>query len=270
MAESSPLARIIAIGYRERMTDRVLSGWSVGAMALAVSALLVFLAGPLGVRTGLWTFEFGFRLLRWAVYLGVPAALLALIAGAQAIAARRGPSLALSVAALIVAGVAAGFPLLQYRKAKTLPPINDITTDPSDPPAFVAAGRGAENGAAGAPYPGAEFAEQQRSAYPDMTPLRFTAPASDVFGAALSTVREMPEWEVVMADSTSGRIEATVTTRWFRFLDDVAIRVREGAAGTEVDVRSRSRVGRSDVGANAARIRLFRERLNDRLETTRS
>jgi uncharacterized protein (DUF1499 family) len=68
-------------------------------------------------------------------------------------------------------------------------------------------------------------------------------------------------WELVAADSAAGRIEATATTRWFGFKDDVVVRIRPDAAGSRVDVRSVSRVGRSDVGANAERIRAYLRRV---------
>jgi uncharacterized protein (DUF1499 family) len=129
----------------------------------------------------------------------------------------------------------------------------------------VAAGRGAENGAAGAPYPGKEFADAQSAAYPDLRTVDLPQSPDEVFRAALEVAGAMPGWEVVLADSSAGRIEGTATTRWFRFKDDVVVRIRPGASGTRVDIRSRSRVGQSDVGANAARIRAFTARLKERL-----
>jgi uncharacterized protein (DUF1499 family) len=69
-------------------------------------------------------------------------------------------------------------------------------------------------------------------------------------------------WEIAEADAAAGRIEATDTTFWFGFKDDVVIRIRPAEdGGSIVDIRSKSRVGMSDVGANAARIRAFRDRL---------
>jgi uncharacterized protein (DUF1499 family) len=69
----------------------------------------------------------------------------------------------------------------------------------------------------------------------------------------------MPEWEVVHADPVEGRVQAVAVSRVFRFQDDVIVRVRPDEGGSRVDVRSRSRVGRSDLGASAARIQAFRE-----------
>jgi uncharacterized protein (DUF1499 family) len=69
------------------------------------------------------------------------------------------------------------------------------------------------------------------------------------------------DWQIVSADTAAGRLEATATTRWFGFKDDVVVRIRPDATGSRVDVRSVSRVGKSDVGTNAARVRTFLARL---------
>ena len=244
--------------------------WSAVALAVAVVAALALLAGPVGTGAGAWHFSTGFTLLRWAFWLGAGAVLLALAALVRALLARHGTGVALAALGLAISLTACLVPLVQYRKARMLPPINDITTNPEAAPEFLVAGRGAENGAAGVPYPGEEFARQQRGGYPDLRPIRLPQSPAAVFDAALAVAREAPGWAVVRADRDAGAIEAVVTTRWFRFEDDVAIRVLPAGAAAMVDVRSRSRVGRSDVGANAERIRAFRERLLERLRETRA
>ena len=70
-------------------------------------------------------------------------------------------------------------------------------------------------------------------------------------------------WEIVAAEPDRGRIEATATTFWFRFKDDVVIRLTPRGYGTYVDVRSKSRIGGGDMGANANRIRRFLQRLTE-------
>jgi uncharacterized protein (DUF1499 family) len=75
----------------------------------------------------------------------------------------------------------------------------------------------------------------------------------------------MPGWTVVASDPASGRIEANDTSRWFRFTDDVVIRVAPDGAGSRVDVRSESRQGRSDFGVNAKRVRAYLAALRSRL-----
>ena len=105
-----------------------------------------------------------------------------------------------------------------------------------------------------------EIAAQQRQAYPDVVPLVLESPADVAFGRALEAARGMG-WEIVAADSSAGRIEATATTAWFGFKDDVVVRVTPEDGRSRVDVRSVSRVGMSDVGTNAARIRAYLARL---------
>jgi len=85
-------------------------------------------------------------------------------------------------------------------------------------------------------------------------------PAAQAFTAAVQTAEALG-WEVVAADPVAGRLEATDTTFWFGFKDDIVVRIRSQPDGSRVDVRSVSRVGRSDVGTNARRIREFLRRL---------
>ena len=105
-------------------------------------------------------------------------------------------------------------------------------------------------------YEGEVIAVQQREAYPDLQPVVLDMPVEQAFDEAFATVQEMG-WEVVEADVGSGRIEATDTTFWFGFKDDVVIRLRTVGRNTRVDIRSLSRVGGGDVGKNAQRIRAY-------------
>jgi len=111
-----------------------------------------------------------------------------------------------------------------------------------------------------AAYDGRDEARQQRLAYPDIETLVLHAPASQAFDRALAVAHDLG-WHVIASDPTEGRIEATDTTLWFGFVDDVVIRVRESGRGSKVDIRSKSRVGRGDAGANAERIRAFLVRM---------
>lgn len=133
------------------------------------------------------------------------------------------------------------------------PRINDITTTPENPPRFVQSGI--------ADYP-KKNAEKQRAGYPDLAPLISTQSANDVFKKILKEAEFMPNWEIRHTDSTSMRVEILAITPLLRFKDDVVIEVRSGANGTnEVHMRSRSRLGKSDLGANAKRIQEFFDRL---------
>lgn len=139
-------------------------------------------------------------------------------------------------------------------------PIHDITTDMNDPPAFVDVlplRAGASNSGI---YGGSAVAALQLAAYPDIVPADLAMTPAAAF-AKSHTIASKMGWALVSVDSSSGRIEATATTRWFRFKDDVVIRVRPREGGSRVDLRSVSRIGKSDWGKNAARIRDFIKRL---------
>ena len=226
------------------------------AAALGAVAMLA-LSGP-GTRLGAWTWQTGFALMKWAMYAGFGVALLALVL--LAIPRTRGPRPAVLVAALLL-GVMAGAPLLALMmQARSLPYIHDITTDTADPPRFVALAAVRQAAPNGIAYGGAEVAALQRKAYPNVRSLPVAAAPPEAFARALAAARAMG-WEIASADEGAGRIEATATTLWFGFKDDVVVRVRPEGAGSRVDVRSMSRVGKSDVGANARRIQDFLSKL---------
>jgi uncharacterized protein (DUF1499 family) len=143
-----------------------------------------------------------------------------------------------------------------------VPPIHDITTDPDDPPAFEAIlplRAGAPNPAT---YGGPAVAALQRTGYPDIAPADYPVAPMAAFEAALATAQAM-DWTIVATDEAEARIEATDRTLWFGFVDDVVIRVRATDAGSRIDVRSTSRLGVSDVGTNATRVRAYLARLED-------
>ena len=148
------------------------------------------------------------------------------------------------------------------RLAGGRPPIHDITTDTSDPPSFVDVlplRAGAKNSAV---YGGSAVAALQHAAYPDIAPVNLSLAPAAAFAKALAAANAM-EWSIVAVDSAAGRIEATATTRVFRFKDDVVIRIRPDSGGSRVDIRSVSRIGGGDLGKNASRIREFITRLRE-------
>jgi hypothetical protein len=224
---------------------------AVLALVVALAALgLLLLAGP-GSRMGWWTFLTGLLvMLKWAAYGGVASIVLA------AIALILGGRRAVAAVALVVGLAALLPPLLFRRAAQSVPPIHDITTDTDDPPRFVAVLDQRVGASNPADYGGAEIAAQQRKAYPDLHSVPLPDPPARAFERALAAARGQG-WEIVAAVPADGRIEATDTTRWFGFKDDIVIRVKPEGAGSRLDVRSLSRVGKSDVGKNAARIRAY-------------
>lgn len=235
------------------------------AIAAAVSglALLLLLASGPAYRVGV-PLQTAFALLRWGAYAGIAAVLLSLIAGG--LAYRRGArNQTLAAVAAFVAGLAAvAIPLQWQRTARSVPPIHDITTDLQNPPMFEAIVPLRANARNTLERP-VELAQQQRDGYPDLAPVTLPAPPDQVFNRAL-TAAQQAGWEIVTADQSAGRIEATDTTPWFGFKDDVVVRLTPWGSGTRVDVRSVSRVGVSDVGTNAKRIRDYLDSLQAAFE----
>jgi uncharacterized protein (DUF1499 family) len=135
------------------------------------------------------------------------------------------------------------------------PPIHDITSDPDDPPIFVQAP--AERGAdANSIDIKPEVIAIQREHYPDLAGIESDLDPARAFERALEVAAAL-EWQVYNSDPAAGIIEASYTSFWFGFVDDIVIRVRPTATGAEIDLRSVSRVGQGDLGANANRIRAF-------------
>ncbi|MEO6799734.1 MAG: DUF1499 domain-containing protein [Rhodanobacter sp.] len=231
------------------------------AIALAiVAAALLLVAGP-GTRLALWDFGTGFSLMRWAAFTGLAAAASALVI-LLVPRLRRGHGFMLGVALVLGLGVAF-VPWNNLRQAKTVPPIHDISTDTTNPPAFVAILPLRAKAPNQAAYGGPEVARQQVQAYPDIRPYLTKEAPRQAFDRALRAARAMG-WQIVASDPASGRIEATDTTVWFGFKDDVVIRVAPATHGSRIDVRSVSRVGKSDVGTNARRVRAYLQRLEQR------
>jgi uncharacterized protein (DUF1499 family) len=218
-----------------------------------VAALLLLVAGP-GTRFGVWAFGTGFLLMRWAFFIGVGAAALAALL-LLIPKTRRGGAATLA-AALLIGLATAWVPWNGLRTVRSLPFIHDITTDTARPPEFVAVVPLRADAPNPVEYAGEEVAAQQREAYPDIQTLRLEMAPSQAFEHALATARRQG-WEIVATVPDEGRIEATATTFWFGFKDDVVIRIEAEDSVARLDIRSKSRVGRSDVGANAARIRKF-------------
>lgn len=235
---------------------------SLLALLLAVAAtLLLVLAGP-GTRLGWWEFSTGFTLMRWAVFAGLGAVALALLF-LLIPKTRRGSGTVL-VAALLIGAATAWVPWNNLQTVRSLPFIHDITTDTVNPPQFVEVLPLRADAPNPAEYSGEEVAAQQREAYPDIQPVQLTIPPGQAFELALESARGQG-WEIVAEAPGEGRIEATATTFWFGFKDDVVIRITADNGGSRLDVRSKSRVGRSDAGANAKRIRAYLSDLDARV-----
>jgi uncharacterized protein (DUF1499 family) len=225
------------------------------ARILAWSGLVLLCAGPLVVRSGLMDFRPGLLAVALGVLDGAAALLLALgLMTRGALAAHRA-ALGRS-AAIALLPVAAG--VLMLAPAIGKPVIHDISTDLADPPQFSAAV--ARRGPDANPLArDAALDAAQRAGYPALEGVRSGLPPEQALQRAADVARELG-WEVHAQDAAAGLLEASETTFWFRFTDDVAIRVRPEGSGSRIDLRSVSRVGKGDLGANARRIERFAER----------
>jgi len=224
----------------------------------ALAALLLLAGSGLGYRMGWWEYRKGFDMLSWALFTGLGAALLAIVALALP-KVRAGWRAGLAVA-LVVSLAVAYVPWHWRERAQSVPRIHDISTDTENPPRFAAVlplRKGAPNTAE---YGGKEVADAQRKGYPDIQPKMLEMAPPVAFARALDAAERMG-WTLVANDPAEGRIEATDTTFWFGFKDDIVIRVTPAGAGSRVDVRSVSRVGRSDIGTNARRVRNYLAKL---------
>ena len=200
--------------------------------------------------------------LRWGAYSAAVAGGVCLLGGLFAAVSGRYRSACAAAAGLLLSMVVMGIPWSWQHTASQVPPIHDISTDLAAPPEFVAVFPLRKDAPNPAAYGGPEIAAQQREAYPDLVPLVLERPPNRVFAQARGVVDRLC-WELVDASEDDGRIEATDTTFWFGFKDDVVIRILPSNGGSRVDVRSVSRVGRSDVGSNAERIRAFLAAMRD-------
>ena len=151
-------------------------------------------------------------------------------------------------------------PLLALWVAACAPMINDITTTPDDPPSFRRLTLLPENRGRDMSY-SINNISRQRKAYPDLKPIVRAEPPEGAYEAVLAAVRRMPRWNIIAVDAAARMVEAVATTGLLRFKDDVVIEVRAKGTGSAVHMRSKSRTGRGDFGANAARIRAFGEEL---------
>jgi uncharacterized protein (DUF1499 family) len=243
-------------------------------LALAVLSVVLLALAPIGWRTGLWHFRTAFwSLMEPAAFVGAAGAVVSLLAliwwGSMDTASRT-----MTIVGLVAGAVLVYWPLQFYAKIYPLPILNttplprlhDITTDTEHPPAFSAAtlmARAAEKGNSTDYDP--KVAEQQKQGYGDIAPVKTALAPAEAYQRALAAAQGMSGWRIVTNDPASGRIEASQSTLFMGFTDDVVIRVAPDGSGSRVDIRSESRQGISDFGVNANRIRGYIGALNQRL-----
>ncbi|PCI31947.1 MAG: hypothetical protein COB54_08720 [Alphaproteobacteria bacterium] len=234
----------------------------IGARILWVLTLLLLLAvlagGP-GAHLGLWTPLDGFIItLRGAFMGGLTLVALAVIVIIIIAARKKSGGIGKAVMVLVIGLLLAGpVAYLRLSGGGGVPPIHDITTDTVNPPQFVAlvGKRGAD--ANSLVYGGEELAAQQKQAYPDIMPIMVSEKPEKAFAKAIEVAGNLG-WAVTGVEASGLRFEATDHTFWFAFADDIVLTIVATETGSRIDLRSVSRVGVSDLGANAKRIRAFR------------
>ncbi|HEX6374915.1 MAG TPA: DUF1499 domain-containing protein [Allosphingosinicella sp.] len=234
------------------------------AVVLGVGAVLAALVAAIGSANGLWSFRAGLTALRYLFFAAAAGAVLGLVG---LIMARRRAKLML--ANLLALVVALGFVLYLgnlVRTARSVPAIHDVATNLDDVPQFTRLAVRADNlenvpdeGKAElkALPPEARWKAVHRAHYGDLRTVRVATPPAQTVRRAAALARERG-WETALVDDKAGTVEATETSTFFRFKDDIVVRVRPApGGGSLVDMRSISRVGGSDVGMNAKRVRSF-------------
>jgi uncharacterized protein (DUF1499 family) len=222
------------------------------ALTSIIGFLMVVLPGPLYQYAGV-DLGTAFTSLRDGVYVGGAAIILIIL---QVLIKRKSVSWGSTFVFAILALIAVAMPVSMMGKASTVPPIHDITTDVTNPPACVAIAPLRENAPNPITYEGGEVTRQQIDAYPEIRTQLLAQSIDEVFAASEQTI-DVLGWERVSDGALPYTLEATDTTQWFGFKDDVVIRLKAKDDNTLVDIRSKSRVGKSDLGKNAERIDTF-------------
>jgi uncharacterized protein (DUF1499 family) len=230
------------------------------ALGLAgLAALAVLLAGP-GSRFGPWHWRTGFTIVQYGAYAGLAAAVLAAVGGGLVRMRAGWKMLGASVAALLIGLGSVGVPWTYKHKAASLPRIHDITTDTENPPGMIALLKH-RHGAQNLPmYAGRVVADRQRKGYPDIAPVTLPVPPNQAYDRVRAAAKRLG-WTVVASvapeKKQDGRLEAYERSLLFGFTDDIVVRIRPAPGGSRIDIRSVSRMGEHDHGANAERIRKF-------------
>jgi uncharacterized protein (DUF1499 family) len=249
---------------RRRLADQPTSRLAVWARRCAFFALAATVLAIAIVRAGLLEIVPALATFAGALLFAMIGIVLAI--GAFVVIWRQG----IDGAGYAFAAVAIGVALIAYPaylgvRAYTLPMINDVTTDPINPPNFDVVARLRPRGTV--EYAGLYAAEQQRVAYPDIEPLTVMTTPQIAYEEAIKVITKR-KWRIVVerapqAGRRDGQIEAVARTAIMGFRDDVAVRIRPVTDGALIDVRSASRYGRHDLGTNAARIRSLLEDIDE-------
>ena len=235
--------------------DKKWSSLARVCLYLAVGLSVALAMSGFGTRWQWWGFRTGLSVLRWTAYGEIAVAVISLFC-LFLTAAKSGSARVLLLAALVISLAVASMPVRMWIIVRSVPMIHDITTDTDNPPQFDSVLKLRENALNPASYSGQEVAKQQHKAYPDIAPLVLDIKPGQAFERSLTAAKRLG-WTIISKNEDKGLIEATDTTFWFGFKDDIVIRISPEDKGSRIDLRSLSRVGKSDVGTNAKRVREF-------------
>ncbi|MBL6906065.1 MAG: DUF1499 domain-containing protein [Pseudomonadales bacterium] len=254
-------------------------GLKAAGLASLIAGLglgLLTLASAAGIWLGLWDFRRGFSLLgaanqygQWVAWACTALAIATVLSGQLFSIKNAGKFIGFAAIGALLAWVAYLIPeSFRPGEGVNYPPIHDISTNRVNPPEFVAVVPLRADALNTLVYGGSNNMTPKRlieltdKAFPDLVTQRYSESEDAIFTKAVDAVSELG-WELVAADASAGRIEATDTTFWFRFKDDIVIKITRQGPDTVVDARSVSRVGTGDVGANAIRLRKLFALLED-------
>lgn len=236
-------------------------------LVAGVGAFVWGFIAAVGTGWGFWTYQSGLQGVTWAFFLGIGAILFGILFGWRRRKAIVPVPRSRRWVGMLVAIVYVGWVGTFLMAALTVPAIHDVSTDLADPPTFQMLQLRADNLDN---VPGADdedmkgLTPQQRwsvvhqKAYGDIRSVRINEPVPMVIAKA-KRLAEARGWDVAIALPEEGRLEATDTSAFFQFKDDIVLRIRstDTGEGSIIDMRSVSRVGTSDLGVNAKRIRTF-------------
>ncbi|MEO1552310.1 MAG: DUF1499 domain-containing protein [Pseudomonadota bacterium] len=290
--------------------DTPKAGWrmkvAIFALCVSIFTVLWFAVAALGTKFGFWPWQVGLGQMTIGIGPGIALFALGLSIVAQVIALIKAPrkqAFILALGATLIAAFCMFRLAGMGAQAGALPPLHDIQTDWSDPIAFsetlmaVRAADGETNPVLDAPtvpdyaeerWPGTagrlvsevqEEAEAKEAGkgtvYPALEPIYFSQSPDEIATIAERIMRKRG-WKIVSPAPVDGnavsqvQLEGTETSGWFGFKDDIAVRIRPVSGATQVDIRSTSRVGLSDLGANSARVYSLMVELEDRADGRRA
>ncbi len=238
------------------MTQTAQSGLTRFAWNAGVAGVVIAAGGILGVQLGLWApmVAFGSFILGTFVCGSI-----AMIVGAISLfRSRKAPEQVDQRRAFISTGLGMLLVAVVFIAATggaDAPPINDITTDLINPPSFASPEIVTDYAGRDMAYP-AEFVPIVQTSYPDLKPIEVTTDPGEAYARALASARALG-WTITYEDPVARTFDATESTAVFHFVDDITVRVSPTQMGSRIDIRSKSRDGRGDLGANAERIRRF-------------